>query len=135
MKPKQWLHANGHLDVIKQGRLSLAHKALIEQAVRDGAQIDGFAVSKAEPKTEAEKAAPRVEKVAIPGQRILDVPDERRSESMWTAHTYLDGTKVPVGMRQVCNTCHNSLTYCPCRVPVVWIDHEHTGVVTFTPKR
>lgn len=132
MKPKQWLFDNGHISEIGRGRLSRDHISLIEQAVRDGAQIEGYAVSTAAPKTEAEKSEPAVEKVRHDPNRIMDVPDERRSESVWKAHTFVNGDKVNVGMRTVCNTCRSSLTYCPCRAPIVWVDHEATGVVTFT---
>lgn len=136
MRPKQWLADNGHIaDPTQRGRLSRDHIALIEDAVRNGAQIDGYAVSTAQPKTEAEKTAPKVEKVATSSDRVADVPDVLRDESVWKAHTYDDGKAVPVGMRTVCNTCGNSLNYCPCRTPTVWIDHERAGMVTFTLRK
>lgn len=133
MKPKDWLLANGHIKEITRGRMSRENIALIENAVRDGAVIDGYVVSKVEPKVTKDVPAPsKVERVTVATDRIADVPDEVRPESEWEAYTYLDGAKRPVGMRTVCNQCGNSLTYCHCRTPVVWLDHEVTGLVSFT---
>lgn len=132
MKPKEWLHKNGHIDNPNQrGRLSAAHKSLIEQAVRDGVNIDGYAVSTVQPKTEDEKALPKVERRAAPSDRLIDVPDEARSESDWEAYT----ASGPVGMLTVCNVCHSSFTYCHCQHPRVWVDHETEGVVFFKPRK
>lgn len=127
MKPKQWLFDNGHIAVIGKGRLSRESIALVEQAVRDGVNIEGYAVSSVQPKSEVEKTSPKVEKVAVAGNRILDVPDEARSEDSWSAHT----TEGEVGMRTVCNGCRSSLTYCHCTHPRVWISHEAEAVVFF----
>jgi len=134
MKPKEWLLANGHIKEITRGRMSRENIALIEQAVRDGVQIEGYAVSTVKPKTEAEKASPKVEKVAAPSERILDVPDESRSEELWEAYTFVDGKRVEIGMRTVDNNCGNSLTYCRCRTATVFLDHETTAMVNFTPR-
>lgn len=131
MKPKEWLLANGHIKEITRGRMSREHINLIEQAVRDGVSIEGYAVSTVQPKSEDEKALPKVEKRAVSSDRLIDVPDEARSESDWEAHT----ASGPVGMRTVCNTCHSSLTYCHCQHPRVWVDHETEGVVFFKPRK
>lgn len=129
VKPKEWLFANGHIKEIGRGRMSRDHIALIEQAVRDGVNIEGYAVSTVQPKSEEEKSSPKVEKVAVAGNRILDVPDESRSEDLWTAHT----SNGEIGMRTVCDTCNSSLTYCRCTTPMVWLNHETLGAVFFKP--
>ena len=134
MKPKQWLFDNGHITVIKQGRLSGEHKALIENAVRNGAQIEGFAVSTATPKNEAEKSMPKVEKVSVDANRILDVPDEARNENQWEAYRFQDGKPVEVGMRTVDNGCGSSLSYCRCESPRVWVDVDNEAMVRFKPR-
>lgn len=131
MKPKQWLFDNGHISVIGKGRLSRESIALIEQAVRDGVNIEGYAVSSVKPKSEDEKSAPKVEKVAVAGNRILDVPDEARDENSWTAHT----SEGEVGMRTVGTCCGNSLTYCRCATPMVWLDHMRQAAVFFKPAK
>lgn len=140
MRPKQWLKENGHIaDANQRGRLSRENIALIEKAVREGADIDGYAVSKAVPKNDTEKAAPAVNRVETGTgvKRIADIPDvQLRDEKVWKAHTTFEGVTHKVGMRTACNTCGNSLTYCPCRFPVVNVygvsDTEATGMVTFT---
>lgn len=131
MKPKDWLLANGHIKEITRGRMSREHIALIEQAVRDGEQIDGYAVSTAVRTPADTPTPPKVEKVAKPSERIADVPDETRPESSWEAYTYYNGAKKDIGMRTVCNTCGNSLTYCPCRTPMVNLDDGGVGLVSF----
>lgn len=126
MRPKQWLFENGHIASPNQrGRMSLAHKQLIEDAVSKGAKIDGFSLVKS--KGEDSK----VEKVSVSTDRIADVPDEHRAEEMWEAHTS-EGT---VGMRTVCNNCTSSLTYCHCQHPRVWVDFDREGVVFFKPRK
>jgi hypothetical protein len=130
MKPKEWLYKNGHIKEIGRGRMSREHIALIEQAVRDGVTIEGYGISSVVPKSETEKSAPMVEKVAVAGNRVMDVPDERRPESSWTAHT----SEGEIGMRTVCNGCKNSLTYCYCPQSRVWLNHETEGVVFFKPR-
>lgn len=129
MKPKQWLYNHGHIATIGRGRLSREHIALIEQAVREGAVIEGYSVTNTKDTAvpaKVNKAAPTNVKT------VVDVPDMRRDETIWQAHTMVDGVKRHVGMRTVCNNCHNSLGYCPCHTSVVWVDHERTGMVTFT---
>lgn len=129
MRPKEWLAANGHIDNPNQrGRLSKDHTALIEQAVRDGAKIDGYAVS--DKPTDSEV---KVEKVSVDPNRVYDVPDETRPETSWTAHVYIGGEKHAVGMRTVCELCSSSLTYCHCRGPIVSVNNE-TYLVMFAPR-
>ena len=40
-----------------------------------------------------------------------------------------------IGFRTVENQCHNSLGWCRCATPKVWVDAFTEGVVTFTPRR
>jgi len=134
MKPKDWLLKNGHIKEITRGRMSRENIALIEEAVKSGVVIDGYAINKPVIKSDKPKSdtGPSVEKVSINANRIADVPDETRPESQWEAHTYVDGVKRKVGMRTVCNICNNSLTYCYCRTPLVTVDTDTAKMVTFT---
>lgn len=131
MKPKDWLLANGHIKEITRGRMSRENIALIEQAVRDGVQIDGYTVSTSVRTSPDNPTPPKVEKVAVASDKIADVPDETRPEESWEAYTYVDGVKKSVGMRTVCNVCGNSLTYCADRTPIVWVDADVSGLVSF----
>jgi len=112
--------------------MSGAHKLLIEQAVRDGAQIDGFAVSKTAPVTPT--APVRVEKVNA-SATVADIPDPSRDECSWEAYAKVDGKIHPIGMRTVCNGCSSSLTYCYCRTPIVTVDSDTRVLVNFKPRK
>ena len=130
MKPKEWLVANGHLKEAGRGRMSREHIALIQKAVAEGAEIEGYSTPK--PAT-VKVSEPKAEKVESTG--IVDVPDMVRHENDWQA--YVDTREV--GMRTVCNGCSNSLTHCYCKFPKVWLDHTREGVVVFkqrtTPRK
>lgn len=134
MKPKEWLLKNGHISEIKRGRMSREHIELIQDAVRSGVVIEGYAVSTVQPKTAEEPK--EVKKVPTgTAQPIFKVPDESRDERDFKASGFLNGKKVPVGMRTVCNGCGSSLTYCHCANSRVWVSHEHESVVVFSKKR
>lgn len=122
MKPKEWLVKNGHLKSIGRGRLSAAHIDLIKQAVAAGEVIEGYSQS---PKSET------VERVSHDTARVFDMPEESRPEAEWEAFT-VNG---PVGMREVCNNCNSSFTYCYCPHPKTFLDHVTQGVVTFKPRQ
>lgn len=137
MRPKEWLAKNGHIDNPNQrGRLSKDHTALIEAAVRDGAKIDGYSVTPAlDTGSPTAPFVAKVERTSVDPNRIADVPEARRPDTDWVAHIYVDGEKTQVGMRTVCNVCHNSLTYCYCTQPQVnhiGLDTEAQAMVTFT---
>ncbi len=139
MKPKVALVKSGFLPAGSEntrGRLSGAAIAECERLVGEGWAIDGYSVVKSE-NTLAKSDGPApvlVKKTATADpSRIADVPDESRPESVWRASTEVDGKAVPVGMRTVCNACHNSLTYCRCSEPRVWVDHDRQGTVNFHP--
>lgn len=133
MRPKDYLHSKGLIDNPNQrGRMSLAHKEIIEQAVRDGVQIDGYTVSQHQPASAEVNAPVKVERKSSDG--IADVPNEVRPEASWEAYTYVEGVKREVGMRTVCNGCRCSLTYCHCRTARVWVSSEFEGLVNFTPR-
>lgn len=130
MRPKEYLHQQGHIDNPNQrGRLSAAHLDIIHQAVQSGVKIDGYAVSD---KPQTQDTAPKVERVA-PGEGIADIGEPVRPEANWAAHTYINGTRTDVGMREVEVTCGNSLTYCHCRTPYVRVlDSEAPVMVQFS---
>lgn len=129
MKPKVALVKDGFLPAgseNKRGRLSGEAIARLKVLAGQGWDIEGYSVSRS-----ADTAvAPTVTKVATDPNRVLDVPDEARSEDLWTAHT----SEGSVGMRAVCNGCGNSLTYCRCQHPRVWVDYDREAVVFFKPR-
>ncbi len=134
MKPKEWLLKNGHIKEITRGRMSRESIALIEEAVKNGVIIEGYSnyTAPAKPVSEAgiEKPVSRIEKSN--GTGILAIPDNPlRSEELWEAYANIDGKIKSIGMRTVCNTCKNSLTYCPCKSPLVNLDYDLVGVVNF----
>lgn len=134
IKPKQWLYDNGHLPSPKgRGRVSKEHKALIMQAVADGVAIEGYAVT--ERATVASDKPAKVERVKADPNRVLDVPDMRRSESMWTASVEVDGKRKEIGFRTVCNGCGSSLGWCYEEQSTVWVDHDTSAVVLFSPRK
>jgi hypothetical protein len=127
MKPKEYLVSIGALPkgATGRGRLSLENKALIQKAVAEGIQIEGYTVSEAKDST----AAPVVSKV-IHSTTLLDVPDEAKAEENWQA--FVNGNEI--GMRTPCVKCSNSLTYCRCEKSRVWVDFDRIGVVDFRPR-
>jgi hypothetical protein len=127
-RPKEYLCALGELTNPNQrGRLSLAHKALIEDAiVNKGIKIVGYEVSATAPKS-GETA--KVERVTD-ANRVFDVPNESRPEKDWQA--FADGKDV--GMRTICMLCPNSLNYCHCREPRVRVEWNRSAAVDFRPR-
>ena len=129
MKPKDALVKDGFLpegSQNKRGRLSAAAIARCTELASQGWQIDGYVTSQS-----ASQDAPVVKKVAQSNvKEVADIGEPYRDENYWTASA--DGH--PVGMRTVDNVCGNSLTYCPCPHPRVWVDFDHEAVVQFSPK-
>ncbi len=139
MKPKKWLIDNGHMSADKinqRGRLSRENVALIEAAVRNGADIEGYTSVTSKPTADSDKPAEvKVERATATGERIIDVPNPIRPEDSWSAHTFIDGKKVAVGMKTVDQGCGNSLTYCACRNASAYVGiHQDICLITFTPK-
>lgn len=128
MKPKEYLVKHGHLAEAGRGRLSKEHVAIIQDAVSKGVFIEGYTRVKEEPKATA-PVQPKV--VKVPKEDIADIGEPLRDERSFTASS--SGT--PVGMRTVCNICRNSLTYCPCPAPRVWLDFDREGVVVFATRK
>lgn len=127
MKPKEWLKANGHIETVGRGRLSAAHIALITEAVAKGAKIEGYSVSTVKATDESVTAKPAVERVKSDANRLLDVPEPLRSDKDWTLVRKSDGKPIhAVGMRNVCQGCGSSFTYCPCSSPSIL---DNTGIV------
>lgn len=126
MKPKEYLVKHGHMKEAGRGRLSKEHIAIIEQAVKSGAFIEGYSISTPANDEPAEvKRAPAVD--------VYDVPDEKRPERDWEARRVNDQTLI--GMRTPCNVCKNSLNYCLCQFPMVWVNHIHQSEVVFEPRK
>lgn len=135
IKPKEWLYQNGHMtreEADKRGRMSLANKALVMEAVRNGVAIEGYAIVD-RPTVATDKPA-KVERVAVDPNRVMDVPDMSRDETALMAFYRADGKVIEIGMRTVDNVCGNSLTYCRCESPRVWVDCDSQVVVNFKPR-
>lgn len=117
-----------------RGRLSAAGIERCKQLSAEGWQIEGYALV-AQP---TGSTAPReVEKVKVQtGEKVIaDIPiNPLRDEAVWEAYANVDGKVQSVGMRTVDNVCGNSLTYCPCKSPRVWVDHNRQAVVNFKPR-
>lgn len=132
IKPKQWLYDNGHLEVIGKGRMSRAHIALIEDAVRSGVNIEGYTAEK--PVLATDKPVD-VKRIAVDPNRVVDVPDMTRDERDTVAFYMADGKRIEIGMRTVDNNCGSSLTYCSCESPRVWVDFDRQVVVNFGTRK
>lgn len=137
MRPKAYLHSIGAIaDPNQRGRLSRENIALIHKAVAEGIQIDNYSVDRPTGSSKNDSTHSEVPKVSrTESGGIVDIGDEVRPEKSWEASARVNGVTHPVGMRTVCNTCNSSLTYCHCRTPYVWIDHETQGLVTFAMRR
>ena len=133
MKPKEWLYANGHISKIGRGRMSAEHIALVKEAVANGVKIEGYeTVKSSKPSVSTEKpTAPAVERTKIDPNRVIDCPDPLRDEREFDAFVTVDGKTSKIGKRTVCNGCGNSLSWCWCPTPSVWVDHTREAVVTF----
>lgn len=131
MKPKVALVKDGFLPPGSEntrGRLSGAAIERCKELAAGGWDIEGYVSSKSTGSPVVEKV-----KVAAVGKEIADIGNPLRDESVWEAYAVHDGKNVPVGMRTVDNLCGNSLTYCLCRSPRVWLDHDLEVVVNFKP--
>lgn len=101
-----------------RGRISAEHHGVLSDAVKDGARIDGYAP--VEVKTSRGETRTRNESVrAGTDTAVADVSPPLHAEKEWEAYAFVDGSKVPVGMREVCSNgirlgFYMSLTYCPC---------------------
>lgn len=133
MKPKAALIKDGTIPTkMGKGRLSGEQIARCKELAAMGWDIEGYTVTK----STAADATPVVEKAERHDpNRVFDIPDESRPESVWRAYRHDDGKQVTVGMRTVCNACGTSLTYCRCEHPRVWVDHNAEAVVYFKPVR
>lgn len=118
MTPKEALQKDGFPVKMGQGRLSGAGIARCKELAAKGWVITGYSVSQ----NVDQKTTPTVTKTTkVTGLKdIADLPPERYDEKEWKAIS-----SVPVfgstvfGMREVCGTCHNSLTYHWCNDPVI----------------
>lgn len=129
MKPKEYLLKHGHITVIGRGRMSREHIAIIEEAVKNGVNIEGYSHSTA---PDAEKTVVKTEKPEFAG--VADVPEPFRDERSLFAYTFHNGVQWAVGMRTVYNICRSSLTYCACPHPKIWLDFDTESVVLFGDK-
>lgn len=132
MKAKEWLLNNGHIKEITRGRISLDNRALIEDAVRKGAQIEGYSISTAPAAPDAPVA---VDKAVVSNEKVIyDIGPERYNENEWIAYIHEDGKHKEIGIRTVCNGCGASLTYHMCETPRVWVDYNREAMVNFKPR-
>lgn len=120
------------LDPSKAGR-GKPSKEMQEQAdilVREhGYRIKGRTVSKSTGPSETVK----VERVKVQtGTVVPDVIPQTRGDDLIPM---VNGKPWSHGIRGVCNTCHVSLTHCPCISPKVWVDYQTEAVPTFKAPR
>lgn len=134
MKPKEWLKKEGHIKEAGRGRMSTAHKALIEAALLadPNLSIEGFSVSKPAATT-GKPAAATVERVSSE-TGMVDVPDMVRDPRDWEAFDDT-GKRFAIGIKGVCENCRSSVTYCRCKYSVLRVDNDRVSVVTFKPTR
>lgn len=141
MKPKQALVKDGFLpkgSENKRGRLSGAGIERCQYLVdHEGYTIEGFAKSSnaGKPVDASSDAKPEIVRVKSDPNRLVDVPDALRSDKDWTLVRKSDGKSIhAVGMRNVCQGCGSSFTYCPCSVPT-FLDNTGVVQVEFRMKR
>lgn len=132
MKPKEALLKDGFISEIKRGRLSADAIERCKALAALGWDIEGYSVSK----STGPNDAPVVERVKVTkSTEIVDIGDEIRPEIQFRAMIVdNDGKVKEVGMRTCCNVCKASLTYCPCAVSYVWLDHESQAAVAYKPR-
>lgn len=133
MKPKVALVKDGFLppgSENKRGRISLAAIERCKELAAQGWKIEGYEVS------QSALSAPVVEKVKVlTGEKVIaDIGNPSRDENQWEAYANVNGKLVSIGMRAVDNVCGNSLTYCFCRTPMVWVDGDSRVMVNFKPR-
>lgn len=134
MKPKVALVKDGFLPPGSEntrGRMSKAAITRCEELAAQGWKIDGFSAVKS---SDTSKPV-TVERVSVDPNRIADVPDMARDERDFTAWVTREGKPEKIGMREVCNGCRSSFTYCHCSTPRFWLDHTRESVVTFKPMK
>lgn len=134
MKPKEALVKDGFLppgSENKRGRLSGAGIARCEELAAMGWSIEGFAA-----KASSDTSKPvTVERVKTDPNRLVDVPDALRSDKDWSLVRKSDMKPIhAVGMRNVCQGCGSSFTYCPCSQPT-FLDNTGVFPVAFVMKK
>lgn len=126
MKPKVALVKDGFLPPGSEntrGRMSKDAIARCEALAAQGWNIDGFT---AKPSADSSKPV-TVERVSVDPNRIADVPDALRDFRDFTLVRKDTGKPIhAVGMKNVCQGCRSSFTYCPCQVPTFL---DNTGII------
>ena len=126
LTPKEYLRSIG-VETGGRGRMPADHVAKVKAAVASGIAIKGYEAST--PRVSSTSTAPSEPVVtrAAAGASVYDVSPPLRDEHVNKAMA--DGRNV--GMRAICQGCGNSLTYCPCKSPTVFVDHDRMCVVEF----
>lgn len=114
MKPKEYLVKHGHLDKIGRGRLSSKHIEIIENAVANGANIEGYSATAAPVENE-----PKVVRKVENNNDIVELQPYRYSEDEFVAFEYVDGKKITRSLREACRNCRVSLVQCWCGNPTI----------------
>jgi hypothetical protein len=137
MKPKQALVKDGFLppgSENKRGRMSAAAIARCEELVAAGWKIEGFESVKPV-SVSTDKPTTEVKRVSVDPNRLVDVPDALRSDKDFTLVRKDTGKPIhAVGMRNVCEGCGSSFTYCPCPSPT-FLDNTGRVPVEFRMKK
>lgn len=139
MKPKQALVKDGFLPAGSENQRGRMSGKAIERCQylvdHEGYTIEGFAKSGASGKPAAESAKPEIVRVKTDPNRLVDVPDALRDSRDWTLVRKDTGKPIhAVGMRNVCEGCKSSFTYCPCPVPT-FLDNTGPVPVEFRVKK
>lgn len=99
----------------KRGRLSVAHQQLIEKAVAEGIQIQGYSVA---PTPTA--PAPVVKKATVSTEKqILEPAPYHYPENEYRAYELVDGKRKYRSLREACRHCRLSLVGCWCATPEI----------------
>lgn len=99
MKPKEWLHANGHLKEIGRGRLSKEHIALVTKAA-ETTFIEGYSRGDVVPVTKAKVSVNKP--VSDDETGIVELAPILYPFDQYRVFGYTDGKKVYASTKEAC---------------------------------
>jgi hypothetical protein len=136
IKPKVWLVQNGHKPAgyeDTRGRMDGAAKALVMEAVKNGAQIEGFSLTTPAPTS---TVLPSVQRAPVSNVKtIAELPAYRYNEDTHVAHSFEGGKKVSRSLREACRHCRVSLVVCHCPAPEIVSRDGRTSVRVYIESR
>jgi hypothetical protein len=121
VKPKAYLESIGAIKPGEggRGRMSREHRALCEQGVKNGVQIDGFAMSVPAPNSTVQPAVQRVEVSNV--KTIAELPPYRYHFETHRAYIFFNGKRRESSLAEICRSTGNgvSLVVCHCNAHTV----------------